>query len=946
MSMQVCRVFCEAQNARITCVVLDQPRNVIWVAAEHGDIRVLPLSDGNKSTLKGHKGHVTGMTFLDGMNVVVSASVDGNCILWDAERLVILQVLSVHAAIRCLAWNQKQRILGMGQVPAMQFYTVEAEEVLAFRRIKQREINNSATPTAVWLKGDDSRFVGSRKLSVTLARRDANKPDHDIIQAPLTSPITPELQAPGYGHRDAVTAICITDTGLVMSASLDKCLCIFDVNRYQETYRHIRNAHSQGIISVAHDAVNNWFVTGGFDGKVKVWSADAKPLEEFCGVSDDVAHVAYLPFTHSYWQVCRSGRINAFDARAPAKVTELVEDCHTVAGESVDRLWVPPHSDSMFASTEDRKIIQYRYNHHGAHRRFIGHQGWAEAIVLARVPAGRDCSRHAQTQALQSQDSIQPVAQKVSQRRKWLDRLKKHEVTAAATAAIAAEPACRNMTPGAAMRPCAILALQEESKHRNSAVDESAALQTAMAADAHLLGRHKTPKSPAKAAKEGAATGPRGNAPGVTPCVLTSPRLAHAYESGKQDFHEEGSHLVAQVATHLHSVQPAVVEVDPDQVNEYIFTACASGVVHQWAQDKQTQCDRFEIVETHVVDSSHVFALAYCEEPNIVLAAGLGGFIKAIPLEARRPGGSQAGQPDCLYGHTQQVAALAVLKNYVLASAGHDQEIRFWDLHTMQEIEAGRKVEAHQAPVSGLSYCAERDELASSALENVAKVWDVRSPHASRLVFQVEARGEIAQFVWVPWRSLWCSFSGDGVASLWSTEGEAVFQFNYNGGLVQTALVDSESRVVLAAMQDCVIRVFDLEDPVPKARYQGHRELVTGIIKLESVGGYASCGWDKSLCLWQGHAVGESLANAHKRLLKVHDPFHDSTGVRRARGKRTSNPSNEPAAPMAFLERMDTASLYKQMVPEVKLLKTTQKLNDKLEQLDAELLGNLSVPIV
>lgn len=91
MSMQVCRTLHDVHEARITCVVLDQPRNVIWVAAEHGDIRVLPLTDGNKTTLKGHRGHVTGMLFLDGMNVVVSASVDGHCILWDAERLLVLQ---------------------------------------------------------------------------------------------------------------------------------------------------------------------------------------------------------------------------------------------------------------------------------------------------------------------------------------------------------------------------------------------------------------------------------------------------------------------------------------------------------------------------------------------------------------------------------------------------------------------------------------------------------------------------------------------------------------------------------------------------------------------------------------------------------------------------------------------------------------------------------------
>lgn len=74
-------------------------------------------------------------------------------------------------------------MLGMGQVPAMQFYTIDADDMLAFRRIKQREISTSGIPTSVWLKGDDSRFVGTRKLAVTLARKDANKPEHEIIQA-------------------------------------------------------------------------------------------------------------------------------------------------------------------------------------------------------------------------------------------------------------------------------------------------------------------------------------------------------------------------------------------------------------------------------------------------------------------------------------------------------------------------------------------------------------------------------------------------------------------------------------------------------------------------------------------------------------------------------------------------------------------------------------------
>lgn len=66
---------------------------------------------------------------------------------------------------------------------------------------------------------------------------------------------------------------------------------------------------------------------------------------------------------------------------------------------------------------------------------------------------------------------------------------------------------------------------------------------------------------------------------------------------------------------------------------------------------------------------------------------------------------------------------------------------------------------------------------------------------------------------------MWLSMSTDGVARLWGEEnGDMIFQFNFNGGLVHTMLVDEDQRVVLAAMQDCAIRVFDLSDPIPQTR--------------------------------------------------------------------------------------------------------------------------------
>lgn len=93
---------------------------------------------------------------------------------------------------------------------------------------------------------------------------------------------------------------------------------------------------------------------------VQVWSADGKQIEAFTGVSDDIATAVYVPFTHSYWQVSRNGNVNAYDARAPAKITDYVHQSNGLIGQDVERLLVPPHSDCMFATTTDKGLIMYR----------------------------------------------------------------------------------------------------------------------------------------------------------------------------------------------------------------------------------------------------------------------------------------------------------------------------------------------------------------------------------------------------------------------------------------------------------------------------------------------------------------------------------------------------------------------------------------------------------
>lgn len=321
-----------------------------------------------------------------------------------------MQIIATQSAIRCLFWSGRTSVLGMGQNPAASFYTLPAKAVVSHRRAKQRQktiSGSTALPAPVWLQEPScNRHVGSYKLArlreadelkaisdpglarvrtkshcviacvphthprahhsqVPVAYRRASTAQRGecgdpCAQAALLQPHGPALIGPEHGHTDAVTDLVITDRDMAMTAGLDRALCIFSVSKPRETLRKIDRAHAHGIIKVAHDLVNNWFVSGGYDGAVKVWSDDGKPVARFDGGAEAAARVAYIPLTHSYWLVSRFGHLHAYDARVPAEVTHLVQEGNDLAGQDVADLFVLPSCDSVFASTAENGLVQYR----------------------------------------------------------------------------------------------------------------------------------------------------------------------------------------------------------------------------------------------------------------------------------------------------------------------------------------------------------------------------------------------------------------------------------------------------------------------------------------------------------------------------------------------------------------------------------------------------------
>jgi WD domain, G-beta repeat len=93
---------------------------------------------------------------------------------------------------------------------------------------------------------------------------------------------------PQHGHTDAVMAICITDSGAVMTAGLDRRLCVFHFGR-PDAVRRVERAHAHGVVSVAHNSRANWFVTGGYDGAMKVRCALCAVRCALCGDAHKMA---------------------------------------------------------------------------------------------------------------------------------------------------------------------------------------------------------------------------------------------------------------------------------------------------------------------------------------------------------------------------------------------------------------------------------------------------------------------------------------------------------------------------------------------------------------------------------------------------------------------------------------------------------------------------------
>jgi hypothetical protein len=285
-----------------------------------------------------------------------------------------------------------------------------------------------------------------------------------------------------------------------------------------------------------------------------------------------------------------------------------------------------------------------RYNRYGAHRTFAGHKGWIEDLVVIQIPVSKDSrSREAEISHCGSGNAVEQRApRKLSKRQIWLQRQNlRNEVSLPDKEARVSHGGVQNTMEGSRRvgshvseeGQCGPLASTcQRVKATLGAKDQSWLVEsypgTPEKGKVGNIGKRSSVHHAKHSTLVNCARNVRTSFAAeelpeiVESCVADShrpelesyrqsdidkyARLAAEVLSDRFTKHNEGvedlepchtAELAESVGDkdEICSTNDGELWSDENEVNVYIFTACASGVVNRWALDRQLQCDRYEV---------------------------------------------------------------------------------------------------------------------------------------------------------------------------------------------------------------------------------------------------------------------------------------------------------------------------------------------------------------
>jgi F-box/WD-40 domain protein MET30 len=173
-------------------------------------------------------------------------------------------------------------------------------------------------------------------------------------------------------------------------------------------------------------------------------------------------------------------------------------------------------------------------------------------------------------------------------------------------------------------------------------------------------------------------------------------------------------------------------------------------------------------------------------------------------------------------GHTNGVMCLQFDDN-ILATGSYDATIKIWDIETGEEL---RTLRGHTSGIRALQF--DDMKLISGSLDRTLKVWNWRTGECMS-TYQGHTEGIITlNFE----GNILASGSVDKTVKIWNFEDKSTFSLKGHKDWVNAVKVDSASRTVFSASDDCTVRLWDLDTKQCIKVFEGHVGQVQQVLPL------------------------------------------------------------------------------------------------------------------
>jgi F-box/WD-40 domain protein MET30 len=173
-------------------------------------------------------------------------------------------------------------------------------------------------------------------------------------------------------------------------------------------------------------------------------------------------------------------------------------------------------------------------------------------------------------------------------------------------------------------------------------------------------------------------------------------------------------------------------------------------------------------------------------------------------------------------GHTNGVMCLQFDDN-ILATGSYDSSIKIWDIETGECL---RTLRGHTSGVRALQF--DDTKLISGSLDRTLKIWNWRTGECVS-TYQGHTDGVISLNFEA---NILASGSIDHTIKIWNFVDKSTFALNGHTDWVNAVKVDSASRTIFSASDDCTVRLWDLDTKQCIKVFEGHVGQVQQVLPL------------------------------------------------------------------------------------------------------------------